>query len=170
MIPMLQEERFAFVLPTNKAFIEAFDAEMARLGYHFGDKIGDGFCWGKYMLIYRKMGVKSKKVYARIYLREDDIVLRMFFSGIDKHRTYIEQSPTFIKDVFISEFSDCHHCKNEKEDGTCKFRKSYTLDGVFYEKCNGNTFWFFQPQIDKMQQYIDLFTEFYPIRKKKQVK
>ncbi len=167
MIPLLQEPRFRFVSDTDKAFIEAFDMEMVRLGYNFGGQIGDGFCWGKYMLIYRKAGVKSQKVYARIYLREEDIVLRLFLSGIDKHRQYIEQASAHIQDVFTHEFSNCHHCHNQKEDGSCKFRKSYTLDGVFYEKCNGNTFWFFQPQIEKIPEYISLFTEFYPAGKQK---
>ena len=167
MIPMLQEARFDFVSPIDKAFTEAFDDEMTRLGYNFGNKIGDGFCWGKYMLIYRKTGVKSKKVYARIYLRDDDIVLRMFFSGIDKHREYIEQAPTHIKEAFTSDFSECHHCHNQREDGSCKFRKTYTLDGVFYERCNGHTFWFFEPTIEKMSDYIGLFTEFYKPRKRK---
>jgi hypothetical protein len=111
--------------------------------------------------------VKSQKVYARIYLRDEDIALRLFLSGIDKHRQYIEQASAHIKDVFTNEFSDCHHCHNQKEDGTCKFRKSYTLHGVFYEKCNGNTFWFFQSESEKMADYIGLFTEFYPARKQK---
>ena len=44
----------------------------------FGGKIGSGYCWGKYMVIYRKSGVKSENVYARIYMRDADIVLRLF--------------------------------------------------------------------------------------------
>jgi hypothetical protein len=44
-------------------------------------------------------------VYALIYLRDEDIVLRMFFSGIDKHREYIEKGPAHIKEAFTSDFS-----------------------------------------------------------------
>ncbi len=60
MIGILREERFNFVSERDKAFMLAFNDQMARLGYDFGNKIGDGFCWGKYMVIYRKSGVKSK--------------------------------------------------------------------------------------------------------------
>src|SRR5512146_962452 len=95
---ILSEEKFNFISSNNKAFIFAFDGEMARLGYDFGEKIGSGYCWGKYMLIYTKTGVKSKNVYARIYIREASIVLRLFLNGIDKHRVYIENAPACIKE------------------------------------------------------------------------
>src|SRR5512141_1973588 len=121
MAAFLDERRFDFVSPDNKAFIYAFDDEMTRLGYNFGDKIGSGYCWGKYMLIYTKSGVKSKRVYARIYIREQSIVLRLFISEIDKHRKYIEQAPIHVKEVFTGEYGKCKHCHNEK-DGTCMFR------------------------------------------------
>ena len=38
------------------------------------------------MIIYTKAGVKSKKSYARIYLRENDLILRMYFSSVDGQR------------------------------------------------------------------------------------
>lgn len=167
MIPLLQEARFDFVSAADKAFIEAFDAEMTRLGYNYGGQIGDGFCWGKYMLIYRKTGIKSQKVYARIYLRDEDIVLRLFLSGIDKQRAYLEQAPDHIQQVFTGEFGECHHCHNEDEAGNCRFRKIYTTHGRCIEKCNGNTFWFFTPKIEKLPDYINLFTAFFPQRKPK---
>lgn len=78
MSSLLNEDRFDFISGDDKAFIRAFDAEITRLGYDFGDKIGSGYCWGKYMLIYTKTGVKSKNVYARIYIRDFSIVLRLF--------------------------------------------------------------------------------------------
>ncbi len=161
---MLHEGRFDFISPNNKAFILAFDDEMARLGYDFGSKIGSGYCWGKYMLIYTKTGVKSKNVYARIYIREASIVLRLFLNGIDKHREYIENAPTFIKEVFTGPRGDCVH-DHDGEDGSCMFRKTYTLDGRFIEKCNGITFEFFDPTLQKLNDYITLFTEFYPRKK-----
>ena len=161
---ILKEDRFDFLSAANHEFILAFDEEMNRLGYDFGDTIGDGFCWGRYMLIYRRSGVKSSKVYARVYLREADIVLRLFLSGIDQHHQFIEQAPAHIQQVFTGHFGDCQHCKNEK-DGQCKFRKTYTIAGQLIEKCNGNTFWFHQPVIEKLPDYIALFTEFYPVKK-----
>ncbi len=161
---IMDEERFEFVSDLDKAFILAFDDEMTRLGYDFGGKIGSGFCWGKYMVIYSKSGVKNKKVVARIYIRDVDIVLRLFFSGIDKHRAYIENAPANIKEVFTGDFGNCRHCHND-DDGVCMFRKTYTLDGRLIEKCNGDTFWFHKPIIQEINDYIALFTEFYPGKK-----
>ncbi len=166
---MLNEERFGFICPANKAFMLAFDGEMAGLGYDFGGKIGSGYCWGKYMLIYTKTGVKSKNVYARIYVREESIILRLFLNGIDKHREFIESAPGYIKEVFAGPRGDCVH-DHDGQDGSCKFRKTYTLDGRFIEKCNGITFEFFDPDVQKLKDYISLFTEFYPKKKEKVVR
>ena len=166
MDAMLQEERFDFVSKADKEFILAFNAEMARLGYDFGGKIGSGFCWGKYMLVYTKMGVKSKTVYARIYIRDADIVLRLFLNNIDKHREYIESSPAHIKEVFTGKRATCKHDRDDG-DGRCQFRKTYTIDGRLIEKCNGLTFEFHQPNIEQLEDYIALFTEFFPAKKAK---
>lgn len=168
MIGILQEERFDFIADPDKLFIRAFDDEMTRLGYDYGNKIGDGYCWGKYMLIYRRSGVKSANVYARIYIRESSIVLRLFLNDIDKHRRFIENAPPHIKTVFTGEHGDCHHCHNQK-DGTCRFRKTYTLDGRLIEKCNGVTFEFHQPDVEKLSDYIALLMEFFPQKKSSRV-
>lgn len=162
MNTLLQEQRFDFVSSEDKAFMVAFNDEMTRLGYDFGNKIGDGYCWGKYMVIYTRTGVKSKNVYARLYLREPRIILRLFLSSIDEHRAFLESAPAHIKEVFAGPFGDCEHCHNEKKDGRCQFRKTYTLDGRLIEKCNGNTFWFFNPSAERLEDYMALFTEFYP--------
>ena len=86
MKTILDEERFHFISEDNKAFILAFSDEISKLGYDFGGSIGSGFCWGPYMIIYSKIGVKNKQVAARIYIRENSIVLRLFLNKIDKHR------------------------------------------------------------------------------------
>lgn len=57
---LLKEETYSFVSPKDKEFIVAFDAEMNRLGYTCNKTIGDGYCWGRKMIIYSKAGVKSK--------------------------------------------------------------------------------------------------------------
>lgn len=168
MGPILQESRFDYVSDENKAFILAFDDEMTGLGYDFGGKIGSGYCWGRHMLIYTKTGVKSKAVYARIYLRDTAIVLRLFLNKVDDHRLYIEQAPAYIKEVFTGEQGQCQHCKNARADGTCKFRKTYTLDGRLIEKCNGITFEFHDPDLHKLADYIALFSEFFPARTARQ--
>jgi hypothetical protein len=161
MNDILKEDRFNFIGSREKGFIVAFNDEMSRLGYGFGDKIGSGYCWGRYMIIYTKSGGKSKKVFARIYIREDGIVLRLFFSEIDKHREYIERAPAHIKGVFVGEHGNCKHCHNDR-DGVCRFRKTYTIDNRLIEKCNGITFEFPDPRVECMGDYMNLFTEFYP--------
>lgn len=160
MRDMMLEPRFDFVSASDKDFIITFNEEIKKLGYDFGDNIGSGFCWGRFMIIYSKTGVKSKKVIARIYLRDDGIVLRMFFNDIDKHRGYIENAAPYIKEVFTGTHGNCKSCKNKKND-SCKFQKAYTLHGRYYEKCNGVVFEFWQPDVHKLPGYIDLLSEFY---------
>lgn len=161
---ILKSEDFNFISPANKEFILAFNDRMGALGYDFGGRIGDGYCWGKYMIIYRKTGVRSERGYARIYIREKSFLLRLFLNDIDKHRGYIENAPAHIREVFSGGTGDCQHCHNEK-DGSCRFRKSYTLDDRLIEKCNGVVFEFHDPDLAKLPDYVSLFTEFYPRRK-----
>lgn len=165
MLELLDEDRFHFITAADKEFICSYNEVLNKRGYGFDGKIGSGYCWGKYMIIYRKMGVKSESVYARIYIRESNIVLRMFFNQIDQHRSYIERAPQFIKEVFTGPHGKCEHCHNEK-DGKCKFRKTYTIDGLLIEKCNGIVFEFHEPNNSKLNVYIDLFSEFYPGNKR----
>lgn len=165
MTEFLEAPDYDFIPPGDKAFTYAFDAEMNRLGYDFGGKIGPGYCWGRYMLIYTKSGVKSKQVYARIYVREQGVVLRLYLNAIDQHRVYIENTPAYLKEVFTGPQGICQHCEDKPKD-QCIFRKTYTLDGVFIEKCSGVVFEFHQPSTDKLADYIGLFNEFYPARKR----
>ena len=162
---ILADERFNILSTENKAFILTFDNEISKLDYSSNGNIGDGYCWGKYMIIYSKVGVKSKQVAARIYIRENSIVLRLFLNKIDKHREYIENTKAFIKDVFTGDHGNCKHCHNDK-GGICKFRKAYTLEDNYIEKCNGITFEFWEPTLEKLPDYINLLNEFYPKRKR----
>lgn len=163
---ILSEERFNILSEENRNFILAFDKEISKLGYSFGSIIGDGYCWGRYMIIYSKAGVKNKQVAARIYIREKSIVLRLYLNKIDDHREYIENAKPFIKDVFTGDHGKCNHCHNEKA-GKCKFRKTYTIENNFIEKCNGITFEFWEPNLEKLPDYIDLLKQFYPVRKRR---
>ena len=163
---ILNEKRFDFIDPKDKEFIAAFDGEMKRLGYTFGNVIGSGYCWGRYMMIYRKAGAKSAQVFARIYIPNHGLVLRLFLNQIDEHREYIEKAPDFIREVFVGEAADCKHCRPDV-NGTCRFRKSYVIDGRKIDKCNGITFEFREPTIAKLEAYIQLFLEFFPKKGKR---
>lgn len=161
---ILNEDRFNFISDEDKEFIVEFDNQISKLGYGSGGEIGSGFCWGRYMIIYSKLGVKNKQVAARIYIRDNNIVLRLYLNNIDKHSKYIENSKPYIKNVFTGEYGNCKHCHNEK-NGKCKFRKVYSLDNKFIEKCNGFTFEFWEPNLEKLPDYIELLKEFYPVSK-----
>ncbi|MCQ5129520.1 hypothetical protein NE562_07590 [Butyricicoccus faecihominis] len=156
----MKEERFACITEKDKGFIIAFTQAMEELGYTYDDTIGNGFCWGKYMLIFRKANVKSKNVVARIYIKEDAVVLRMFFNNVTKHASFISAAPAYIKTVFTGDYGNCKHCKGDH----CKFRKDYVIDGLNIEKCNGTTFEFEQPAVEKLPDYLRLFREFYPAK------
>lgn len=154
---LIQDQSFDYIGAENKEFISAFDTEMEKCGYSAGNIIGNGYCWGRHMLIYTKVGVKSPVVAARIYLRDGSISLRLFLTDVTKHGKYFENTPDFIKSVFTGEYGKCKHCKGDN----CKFRKDYEIDGVKYEKCNGYTFEFYSPDINRLSDYIALFKEFY---------
>ena len=164
MDEILLEKRFSILSDADKAFILAFDEGIGELGYDFGGGIGEGYVWGKLMIIYSKMGVKSKKVAARVFIREKGIVLRLFFTGVEKHTGYIEGAAEHIKAAFRSGYGDCT-CNPKKEN--CKMRKTYTFEGTSVEKCSGVVFEFHQPTIEKLDDYLGLLAEFYPVRKKK---
>lgn len=117
---------------------------LESLSYTYENVIGNGFCWGKYMLIFRKANVKSKQVAAQIYIIEDSIVLKMFFNNVTKHSAYISNTPNRIKHVFTGSYGTCKHCKGDN----CKFRKEYEIDSIKFEKCNGTAFEFYNLKIE----------------------
>ncbi len=162
MEAILQEARFNFVSEQNKAFMVAFNQEMNRLGYDFVGTIGTGYGWGKYMVIYTKTGVKSQAVYARIYLQEDGITLRLFLNNVDQHEAFIEKAPAHIKALFTAEDTLCKHDRDD-QDGNCRsrFRRTYTIDGQRIEQCMPLTYYIPQPEMQRLPDYIALFAEFY---------
>jgi hypothetical protein len=111
----MKDEKYGFINKTSKNFISDFDNKMSELGYTSNGNIGNGFCWGKYMIIYTKSGVKSQKSYARIYIQENgSLCLRIYLSNVDKHRETIESAPEFIQKAFTNGFGACKHCHNQK--------------------------------------------------------
>jgi hypothetical protein len=164
MDELLKEKRYDFISKENKDFICAFNNEIEKYNFTSNNVIGNGYCWGPYMIVFSKKGVKSKKVIARIYIRENEIVLRLFLNDIDKHRNYIEKTPSYIKEVFINEHGNCGHCE-KKKNVKCSFRKSYTIENEAYQKCSGVVFELYNPEINKLKDYIALVNEFYPNKK-----
>ena len=174
---LLNDNKFNFLSDENKAFISEFTRQMKIFGYDFGGEIENGFCWGNFMLIFSQIGSKTKKIIARIYIRDNNsiiwgkkeykfsngIVLRLYFSSIDKHNAYIENSPSHIKEPFINDHGVCSHCKEN-----CRSRKIYTIAGKKMEKCDGIVFEYNDPKIENIEDYMNILRKFY--EKKSQVK
>lgn len=171
---LLIDSKFDFLSENDKQFINAFTNEMIINGYT-NDGIQDYVVFGKYKIEYYKSGVKTKKVVARIYIRDGDekiaarwsghglgIVLRLYFTSIDKHRTFIENAPDFIKTPFVDHHSVCRGCK-----GKCNRRKVYTIDGKAYAKCTDSAFMFEEPIANNILEYMNLLTAFYPTKQNK---
>ena len=167
MNEILQEERFNMISESDKAFIMTFDDEMGKLGYDYGGNITWGTYWGKFMIAYSKTNVKNKKVIARIFIKDDEIVLKLILTNVDKHIIYIENAAAHIKNVFVDEQGACG-C-NPKKEG-CRIRKTYTIDGRLIEKCSEHVFWFYQPTMKKLSDYMNLLAEFYQPKNSKRAK
>jgi hypothetical protein len=163
MDELLSEARFGIISKADKAFITAFDKEMIKLGCGFGGSIGRGDLNGKFMIAYSQTAVTSEKVMARIFIKDNDITLKLILSDVKKHISYIENAAAYIKDVFVGEHGDCA-CNPRKE--TCRMRKTYAIDGKLSEKCSEKVFLFQQPTVEKLPDYIGLLTEFYPKKPK----
>ena len=166
---LLEHEKFNFLNKDEKRFVFTFSEEIAKLGYT-NDGVQNYVVFGKYKIEYYRPEVKTKKVIARIYIRDGDekiaarwgghglgIVLGLYFTNIDKHRAYIENAPDFIKTPFIDSHSVCHGCKSK-----CNRRKSYTIDYKAYAKCTDCAFMFGELNIKNVLEYVNLLTAFYP--------
>jgi hypothetical protein len=147
----------------ERAFILAFDEAIQREGYT-SDGIQPYVCWGKYVISYYRADVKTKRYAARIFLRSDGLLFRMYFSDIDAHADAIEQLPEDIKAAFFSEYGRCKHCDSKagKVPGRCMHRKTYSLEGKQFEMCDGLVFLFPNHSVEAVQQYIELLRVFYP--------
>ena len=154
---MLHEKRFDNISDDDKAFITAFDKEMEQFGYDYGGKIDTGHGWGRYQIRYGKTGVKNRPIAARIYIKDSGkIQLRLHLNKVDNHREHIENAPPHIKGSFVFTGGDCKSC-----GGICAPGKVYTIDGQQMQKCNHDVFYFNNPTLDKLPDYMRLMGKFY---------
>jgi len=173
MCDMLLEDRFNIISGDAKAFILAFDEAMNGLGYDYGDRIGGNVDspdrWdGKFQVVYTKTGAGTRAaVFARLYIWEDRMTLRLYFTDIDKHRAYIENAPAHIKNAFAFEGGDCRTASGEEAcGGGCQMMKVYTIDGQWYSKCCHSMAHFADPSVQKLPDYMALLAEFFPKKNK----
>jgi len=169
MEKLLNEDRFNFVTEENKKFILEFTEQIKSFGYDFDGDIRNGFEKGNYQVIYSLNGIHgSRNIIARIFIRDDctinfgkeikfkrGIVLKLYFSNINKHIDYIKNAPTHIKERFINNSGLCKHCIEQ-----CYKRKIWTIDDKEMVKCN-DFFEYENPKIEDLNDYINILKEFY---------
>ena len=167
MKDLLSNELYSFVNQSDKDFIVDFNKSMTKAGYD-NNGIQPYVVFGKYKIEYYKPGSKTKKYIARIYFRDEEIVLRLYFSDINKQRSYLENTPEFIKEPFVSDYHNCKmpNCKGMITKGKCRYQKTYTLDGINHIKCAEQSFMYFDMQLKYISQFIDLILTFYPVKKR----
>ena len=163
---LLSNEIYNFISLKEKDFIIAFDNAMTTNGYA-NNAIQPYVVFGKYKIEYYNPAVKTKKYIARIYLRDEGAVLRLYFSSIDKHRDYIESAADFIKKPFVDDSHKCNspNCKGMITNGKCRYMKRYMLFDTHYLKCAEQSFMFYEMEAKNASSYVELLTAFYPIKK-----
>ena len=146
----LSENRFNITSESDKAFIIALEKAMNEMGYGFDCIIGTN-------IKFRSIGTKTKSCPIGLKIKENGISLRFKLFKIDPHRQYIESTPAHIKEAFVFNGGDCKLCHPK-----CGPGKIYTIDGQRMQKCNHKVFYFKMPTIEKIPDYMDLLSEFFP--------
>ena len=162
---LLSERRCDIISQPDKDFILAFDKSLNEIGYDCENTISSGYVWSPLMIIYGKTGTKSRPCIARIYIHDDGISLRLYFTNINKHRVYIENAPEHIKTIFYGG-QDCPCRPNCPHKG----KKIYTICDKNYHKCAHADFRVATPKVGDMSDYMGLLVEFYPVKKVTPVK
>ena len=157
----LSENRFKIISAADIDFIKAFDKVMNEMGYDYGGTVSGNM--EIMAVIYGKTGTKNRICPARIHIDNGGkISLRFYLHKVDEHRQFIENAPTYIKDLFINSKGQCTGCNFK--DGKCKYKctKTYTVNGRLYNKCYFSTD---NPSADNIPYYRDIILEFYPMKK-----
>lgn len=164
---ILTGKHFSYVSEKDRTFLIAFDNELRDLGYERME-IGDFCRWGNYTVAYAKPNVKAKTYISKIFFDGTTVSLRLYFRNIDRHIKYIEDVPNHIKEAFINDEGICEHCNvngSVNLNGSCSHRKTYIVDGITYEKCDGKVFYFHNFDIENLNDYISIIKRFYSAKK-----
>lgn len=150
--------KYGFLSAKDRTFLLRFTEAITARGFGV-------FAVDNTMFVYARGTDRTKNVAARIYLGGGTLTLRMYFRDVAKHQAYIKAAPDYIRDVFLGHEGDCAHCGNER-DGSCRYRKEYEIGGVTYGKCGGWAFTFGHPDMERLDDYLGIFDEFYPAKKR----
>lgn len=91
--------------------------------------------------------------------RDNQLLLRIMFHHVTRFQHLVEKAPEHLKEVFVN--THCRHCnvvEGESFDKPCKFRVSYMLDGIKYDECSWEAFYFTDLSVDDFE-YIKQFYE-----------
>lgn len=147
------KDLFVFDSVSERAqrFLLDFDAAMNDSGYSYGGAPTSGFCWGISQFAYSRAPEKKKDYVCRLYQRGNGLVVRLYLQNVNAYSGYIESAGDHIRDAFVNDFGKCGYCKER-----CRHRKSYAIDGKEYDKCDGMTFEFYDPEPAFVPRYLDL--------------
>jgi len=158
---ILAEDRFKVISTPDKSFIISFDKMMNEAGYDFGDAIvGNKDLMA---IVYGKTGTKARPRPACFCIYDDGAIhLKLYLHKVDSRRQYIENAPSHIREIFTNDMGKCNACNFR--DGKCKYNctKTYTIDGRLFHKCY---FELTNLAAENIPDYIDLLSEFYPMKK-----
>ena len=158
---ILAEDRFNVISAPDKSFIISFDKMMNEAGYDFGDAIvGNKDLMA---IVYGKTGTKTRPRPACFHIHDDGTVyFKLYLHKVDDRRQYVENASAHIKEIFTNDIGKCNTCSFR--DGKCKYNctKTYTIGGHLFHKCY---FELTDLVTENIPDYIDLLSEFYPMKK-----
>ena len=157
---ILAEDRFKMISMPDKAFITSFDRAMSEAGYDFGSTIGGNK--DLMAIVYGKTDTKTRSRPACIHIYNDgNICLKLYLHKVYSRQQYIENASTHIREIFTNDTGKCNACNFK--DGKCKYNctKTYTIDGHLYNKCY---FELTNIAVENISDYINLLSEFYPMK------
>jgi hypothetical protein len=180
---LLDEGKTDNISDTDKIFLINLDKEMQKLNYEFIFSYSDDnvMGWGRflfcnmrddaYTIDYMKFFKEKKKNRnnpdgVRIYIDNNGANISLHFIleiekiEIAKNKFYIENSPDYIKNIFMNTYGECGtmECEfiSEGDRNSCKKKKKYVLCNKEFTKCGYAHFEVFNPSIVELPGYIDL--------------
>ena len=158
---ILMEDRFKVISTSDKSFIISFDEAMTEAGYDFGGAIiGNKDLMA---IVYGKTGTKTRPRPACFHIYDSGaICLKLYLHKVDSRRQYVENASEHIREIFTNDMGKCNACNFR--NGKCKYNctKTYVISGHLFHKCY---FELTNLAVKNIPDYIDLLSEFYPMKK-----
>lgn len=140
---LLLDGNHRYVSAEMRAWLIEFEDQMEQLGFE-KVVIGDFARWGTDTIAFIKPNVKAKTYIVKITFDGKSVQFRVYCRNVQKHQSFIESAPKHIGEIFTSAVGNCNHCSVGgcvKPDGSCSHRKTYTILGNQYAKCDGKVFY-----------------------------